>query len=52
MEDNTIEAQIGRFLDGVLDKFDGIDDNLSKYLKNINIDELLKYKDKILKYLK
>ena len=52
LEDNTIEAQVGKFLNDVLDKIDNIGGNLSKYLKNINVNELLKYKDEILKYLK
>lgn len=52
VEDNAIEAQIGRFLTNILGKFDDIGENLSKYLKDINIEELLQYKDEILKYLK
>ena len=52
LEGNSIEAQIGKFLSGVSDKLDALGDNLSKYLQNINMEELLKYKDLITKYLK
>ena len=44
---NSIEAQLGRFLNGILEKLDNVETGLSKYLKNININELLKHKDKI-----
>ena len=52
MESNSIEAQIGKFLTNVLDKLDGVGNSLSKYLENVNVEELLQYKDEVLKYLK
>lgn len=52
LEDNSIEIQISKFLSGILDKLDDIDGNLSKYLKDIDINKLLQYKDEILKYFK
>lgn len=51
LSDNSIEAQLGKFLDSILEKLDGVGSVLSKYLKNINIDELLKSKDEILQFL-
>jgi hypothetical protein len=52
LDDNSIEAQIGKFLTNILDKIDNVEDVLSGFLKNINIDEFLKNKDEILKYFK
>lgn len=48
---NSVEAQVGRFLDDLLDKIDSIGNFASKYLSNIDIDSLLKDKDKILKFI-
>lgn len=42
LSDNAFEAQVGKFLSG----------GLSKYLENVNIDELLQAKDTILNALK
>lgn len=52
MEDNSIEAQVGKLLAVVSEKLDGLENGLLQNLRNINIDELLQYKDEILKYLK
>lgn len=48
LSDNSIEAQLGRFLNGILAKVDNAEAGLSKYIKNLDIGELLKYKDQIL----
>lgn len=52
LADNSIEAQVGKFLTDILDKFDGVNDNLFKYISKIDINELMKYKDEILEILK
>ena len=52
LDDNSIEVQVGKFLTNILEKLDGVGGSLSKYLQSINIEELLKYKDAILQYIK
>ena len=52
MSDNSIEAQIGKFLTGLIDKLDNFGGGLSKRLEGINVDELLEAKDAILNALK
>ena len=52
LDGNSVEAQIGKFLTNILEKFDDLGKVLSEYLKNINIEELLQHKDEILKYFK
>ena len=47
LEDNSLEAQVGRFLINLNDKFDGISDNLLNYVNSVDMGELLKYKDDI-----
>lgn len=51
LEGNSIEAQVGKFFDGLLEKIDVIGNGLGKYLGNIDLGSLLKDKDKILGYL-
>ena len=51
LEGNSIEAQVGKFFDSLLEKIDTIGSGLGKYLGNIDLDTLLKDKDKILSYL-
>ena len=52
MSDNSIEAQIGKFLTGLIEKLDDLGGGLSKRLEGINVDELLEAKDAILNALK
>lgn len=52
LEDNSLEAQVGRFLTNINDKFDGISDNLLNYVNSVDIGDLLKYKDDIAGVLK
>lgn len=52
LDGNSVEAQVGKFLNNILEKLDDLGNGLSEYLKNINIKELLQHKDEILKYFK
>lgn len=52
LDGNSVEAQVGKFLNNILEKLDDLGSGLSEYLKNINIGELLQHKDEILKYFK
>lgn len=49
--DNTIEAQFGKLLNGVLEKVDGIEQFLKSYLSNVDVKSLLKDKDKLFELL-
>lgn len=49
--DNTIEAQFGKLLNGVLEKIDGVEKFLKKYLSSEDIKNLLKDKDKIIEFV-
>lgn len=52
LENNTIEAQFGKFLEGVVDKLAGVEVALKDYLSGIDISSLLQDKDKIVEFLK
>lgn len=48
LTDNTIEAQVGRLLNGVLEKFDGAEKFLKKFLASDEVKNLLANKDQII----
>lgn len=51
LEGNSIEAQVGKFFDELLDKIDVVGNSLGKYLGNIDLGALFKDKDKILSFI-
>jgi hypothetical protein len=51
LEDNSVEAQVGKFFNNILEKLDNIGNGLSKSLSNINVNELLQHKDEIFEML-
>lgn len=50
MEDNSLESQLGKFLDGILEKIDVAVDGLTKYVSNVDLGKLMEDKDKIISY--
>jgi hypothetical protein len=55
LEDNTIEAQLGRFFNAVLDKTDSMQDVIKnavpELVKKLDIKSIMAHKDDILKFL-
>lgn len=50
LEDNSIEAQVGKFLDNILEKVDVVTDVVAKAIPDIDLGKLMGDKDKILSY--
>lgn len=48
LEDNAIEAQIGKFLNEIIDKIGALGDKLQESVSNIDFSSLLKDKDKLI----
>jgi hypothetical protein len=38
---NSIESQVGRFLDGILDKLDGVSDGFKNMLEGVDLNSIL-----------
>lgn len=51
LEGNSIESQFGKFFSEILEKIDTIGDGLVKSISKVDMEKLMKDKDKILKYL-
>ena len=51
MAANSVEAQIGRFFDSILEKADMFGEGLSQLVSKVDLESLMENKDKILKFL-
>ena len=50
LEDNSVQAQLGRLFKDVLEKIDVVTGGISKYMSDIDLNKLMEDKDKILNY--